>query len=336
MRLTDPVTGFSYPEAWIEKCHAPDDLEAVKLGLAVLTASGMILKRGFTTGTTAAASCKAAILSLKSPVNEVKVKLPCGISVTVPVTGSGGQSSASKYPGDYPGDVTAGLEFLAVAQPSQKGMELVPGDGIGIFNRHTPRNRKGDPAISIPALDCILRSADEALEETGLDGVSVTLSVPRGRDIAKKTLNPRMGVCDGISILGTTGFVEPWDDHLTESAIERAVAPEKVVLTTGRTGLRYSRLLFPGYDIVLAGGKIGEILSRRNRDTVLCGLPALILKFFDPAILDGTGCHTVEELAESQGFRERMEHAFTLARKHYPGVRVVLVNREGEIVGDSG
>ncbi len=86
--MKDPVTDFKYPDAWVAACRSPDLLPDVRRGLAVLTASGTVLRRGFTTGTTAAAACKAAVLSLTlDTVSEVKVTLPCGIVVGIPVDG---------------------------------------------------------------------------------------------------------------------------------------------------------------------------------------------------------------------------------------------------------
>src|SRR5690606_26325083 len=88
--IADPVSGFVYPPSWIERCGDPLLLDAVAEGLAVLTADGAVRRRGFTTGTTAAAACKAAVRSLREPVDEVGICLPCGLSIRVPVEGRGG------------------------------------------------------------------------------------------------------------------------------------------------------------------------------------------------------------------------------------------------------
>ena len=69
--MRDPVTGFLYPKSWQEKVADPRALDLVGQGFAVLTASGTVLRRGYTTGTTAAAACKAAILSLSREVSRV-------------------------------------------------------------------------------------------------------------------------------------------------------------------------------------------------------------------------------------------------------------------------
>ena len=95
-------------------------------------------------------------------------------------------------------------------------------------------------------LACILTSIEEAADLQGLSGVRVRLHIPWGSVIAKRTLNPKVGVVGGISILGTTGLVEPWDDHLEESMCQRLSAAHNAVLTTGRIGLRVRTPLVSG------------------------------------------------------------------------------------------
>jgi cobalt-precorrin-5B (C1)-methyltransferase len=333
--MRDPVSGFDYPEAWVKKCPSPDLLHLVEEGLAVLTSSGTVLRRGYTTGTTAAAACKGAILSLSMVVTTVTVQIPCGLVVSVAVSGSGGTASCKKFGGDYPDDVTAGCEFIAEAIPQKKGIQFVPGEGIGRFSRDTPRFRKGDPAISPAPLACILNSMEDAADQQGLSGVQVRLRIPEGPGIAKKTLNPRIGIVGGISILGTTGLVEPWDDHLEESMCERLAAASDAVLTTGRVGLRYARLRYPDKEIVLIGSRIAEALVVAHGKVLLFGLPALILRFINPDLLDGTGYATVEEFAASSGFQPVMQSSLATFKKEYPHVRVVLVNRDGTILGET-
>ena len=337
--MKDPVTDFEYPAGWVAACRSPALLPDVRRGLAVLTASGKVLRRGFTTGTTAAAACKAAVLSLSEDetVRGVWITLPCGIAVRIPVDAYRGIASCWKDPGDYPDDVTAGLEFVATAAPSISGsIQFVPGEGIGSFARDTPRHRQGTPAISEPALECIKRSIAEGVAEADLPGVTVILTIPRGAEVAQKTLNPKIGVQAGISVLGTTGLVEPWDDHLMEGVLDRiASAPDGVVLTTGRLGLRYSRLLFPEREAVLVGSKLAEALRVVDGDTTICGLPGLILKFMNPEVLDGTGCATVEELSMTPGWDEVARREIAAFLERYPRVRVVLVNRAGKVIGES-
>jgi cobalt-precorrin-5B (C1)-methyltransferase len=330
--MRDPVTGFDYPAEWVEKCEDPVKLDLVDQGLAVLTSSGTVLQRGFTTGTTAAAACKASVLSLQKPVDEVSISIPSGLVVTVPVESGNGRASCRKFSGDYPSDVTANLEFVAEARAGPEGIQLVPGEGIGIFSRTTPRYAKGVPAISEAPLACILASIQEALDEIGISGVSVSLCIPEGRKVAEKTLNPRMGVVDGISVLGTTGLVEPWDDHLEESMAGQIAAADRPVLTTGRVGLRYSRLLFPDRTVILIGGKLGPALHAVSGEATLCGLPALILRHIRPGLLEGTGYGTVEEFSVSPGFNVAARAILAEFKKTHPNIRVILINREGKIM----
>ena len=332
--MRDPVTGFEYPDEWARRCRSAQDLSLVREGLAVLTASGTILRRGYTTGTTAAAACKAAILSLQEEVSSVMVTIPCGLTVNIPVTASRGTAECRKFAGDYPGDVTAGIAVIASAKAQDDLLELETGTGIGRFARDTPRFKKGTPAITPAPLSCILRSMEEALSVTGLSGAHVALSIPKGVDVATRTLNSRVGIEGGISVLGTTGLVEPWDDHLTESALDRITHAPRVLLTTGRTGLRFARLRHPEYEAVLVGSKIDSALSSARGDVILFGLPGLILKYIRPDILKGTGCSTVEELGATPGFPALVSDTLLNFRKDHPNVGVVIINRKGDVLGE--
>nr|WP_320160929.1 cobalt-precorrin-5B (C(1))-methyltransferase [uncultured Methanoregula sp.] len=333
--MRDPVTGFEYPDIWVSRCTDAKKLRLAEQGLGVLTASGTVLIRGFTTGTTAAAAAKAAVLSLTGPVRSVRIRIPCGLDVDVRVEGKAGTAYCKKFGGDYPADVTAGTKFIATAVPAKEGITIHFGEGVGRFSRDTVRYHTDDPAVSPAAYECIRSSVEEAQKEAGLPGVTVSIRIPRGADVAQHTLNPRVGVEGGISILGTTGLVEPWDDHLTESTVARIAKTKDPVLTTGRVGLRYSRLLFPDREVILVGGKIRETLDAARGDVVLSGLPALILRYINPQILEGTGYKTVEELSVSPAFGEIMKNTLAEFKTRRPDVRVVLLNRDGTILGET-
>ena len=334
--MKDPVSGFDYPDTWLAACREPGLLPLVSSGLAVLTADGTVLMRGFTTGTTAAAACKAAVLSLAGPVEAVIITTPAGIPVSIPVTAdSPGRAWCRKYAGDYPDDVTAGITIHAHAEISVPGVRIHANEGIGRFDRDTPRYKKGQPAISNPAMDEIIRSIEEGLDDTKIQGVDVEISIPEGKEIAKKTLNPRLGISGGISVLGTTGLVEPWDDHLEAAVLGRVSAAGRVVLTTGRTGLRYARIWFPDHETVLVGSNIGTALACAPGDVVLAGLPGLIIRFICPDILESTSCRTVEELMYHPEHADKILVALDLWLTRYPGIRVVLIDRDGRITHDT-
>ncbi|WFN35679.1 cobalt-precorrin-5B (C(1))-methyltransferase [Methanogenium sp. S4BF] len=335
MKVHDPVTGFVYPDEWVRACTDSHALEQVRGGLAVLTSGGTILKRGFTTGTTAAAACKAAVLSLHEPVSSVCIALPCGLRCEVPAEGRNGCGSARKYPGDYAHDITADLLFCAEATETASGIAVRAGEGIGRFVRKTPRYHIGDAAISPPSWATIRGATEEAARDLHLDGVTVRLTIPDGAAIGKQTLNPNVGVVGGVSVLGSTGLVEPWDDHLSEDVFGRIRSAKQPVLTTGRVGLRYARMLFPEREVVLVGKFMERGIEAAGGEAVLCGLPALILKFINPAILDGTGYGTVEELTQSPRWTDIMEQNLADYKRCMPGMRVVIIDREGRIQGDS-
>ncbi|WP_019176701.1 cobalt-precorrin-5B (C(1))-methyltransferase [Methanomassiliicoccus luminyensis] len=335
--MKDPVSEFEYPPSWVEACPYPDLLALVESGLAVLTSSGQTLRRGFTTGTTASAACKAAVLSLKGEkIESVRIDLPCGLRVDVPAAGKQGRGCCAKYSGDYPSDVTAGAMFVAEAAEKGSGASIIYGKGIGVLSRDMGRYKKGEPAVSPSARGSIDNAVRQALEEMHLSGAEVRLEIVGGDRIALRTLNSKVGVMEGISVLGTTGLVEPWDDHLEESNLDRIASSGKVVLTTGRSGLKFSRLLFPEHDTVLVGSKIGNAVRAARGEVILCGLPALILKFIDPDVLKGTGKATVEELVNTPEWKGAMEKAFARSKKEWPRLRVVLLDRQGNLLGDSG
>lgn len=335
--MQDPVSGFSYPDDWVSLCTDETERRLVRQGLAVLTSDGTIRRRGFTTGSSAAAAAKAAVLSLTQPnITEVSILTPVGIRVQIPVSTDNGTGECRKFSGDYPGDVTAGLIFTAEATHSDSEISLVFGEGIGRWSRDTPRYKAGDPAVSSQARDEIQTAIEEAVQEAGIPGVAIRIYARQGREVAEKTLNQMVGVIGGISILGTTGFVEPWDDHLEQAVCDRAVHAERVVLTTGRIGMRYARMLFPDHEVILAGSRLGTIIPHLSGEVTICGLPALVLKYVNPAILEGTGFSTVEEFMTTERFLPAMQESFQIYKSAHPDVRIVVVNREGTIIGDSG
>lgn len=334
--LTDPVTGFRYPDTWVKACVTPELIGDIAKGLCVLTASGTVLRRGYTTGSTAAAASKAAVLSLAGPVTSVLIGIPCGLDILISAEGRGGRATAIKFSGDYQSDVTSGLEFVAAARPAEDGVSLIAGKGIGRFTRDMPRYPAGSPAISTAAREYILTAIREAMGATGLQGVEVEISIPRGEEIAGKTLNSRLGITGGISILGTTGLVEPWDDHVSESITDRLKDLDRVVITTGRIGLRHSRLMFPDHEAVLVGTRMKEALTVAKGSVILCGMPGLILKFIDPDIVSKTGYGSVQEMMLAPDWMSIVKGRLEEFKRLRPDVRVVLIDHDGKVVGDSG
>ncbi len=328
--MNDPVNNFEIPSEWTRRAAIPEgELKAgIASGRLVLLADGSVLRRGYTTGTTAAAAAKAAVLSLRCPVDHVTVLTPAGINVVMAVRASAGKASATKDSGDHGFDVTNGIEIVAEARECESGtISIRAGVGIGV--------KKGIPAINPVPMGQIRAAIECAVREVGLSGVDVEIYIPKGREIADQTLNRRVGIVGGISILGTTGFVEPWNEHLLETKQELIKGSDRVVLTTGRIGMRYSNMLFPDHTVVMVGNRISEGIAAAEGEIILCGLPGLILKWADPDILNGTGFLTIKEMIEDDPTNMRIDDRLNSAKKDVRGVRIVLLNLNGSILRDT-
>jgi cobalt-precorrin-5B (C1)-methyltransferase len=328
--MIDPVNNFKIPDEWVKRARVPvEELKLlVKSGRFVLLSNGTLLKRGYTTGTTAAAAAKASVLSIRTNISEVSVPTPAGVRAVLPVIAANGKASAIKDPGDHASDATGGMKIMAEAIEHDNIM-IKAGSGIGM--------KKGLPAINPSPMHQIKDAVNEALAQIGLKGACITISVPEGEKIAKKTLNEQVGITGGVSILGTTGFVEPWNEHLAEMKEELISQADRLVLTTGRSGMRFSNMLFPGYTVILIGSDISRGLSaaKVKADVIISGLPGLILKWSYPAILNDSGYLTVQELIDGSPdnpfINRGLEKAVALS-----GRRVVLFKRDGTILRDSG
>ena len=206
------------------------------------------------------------------------------------------------------------------------------GSGIGRIMARGLCDEVGRPAISPSARQQIMKAISEGLEETGLAHAQVELSIPRGLELAKETLNPRLGIMGGISILGSTGFVEPWNDHFISDRALELKGAKRVVVTTGRTGLKFSRILFPDHKAVLMGSQLDRLEFEKDQESILCGLPALILKWAWPQVLEGTNYGTVAEMAEKEPQHRNITLALERAKKKLPHTRIVLLHKDGRIL----
>jgi len=331
--VKDPVTGFAIPASWIQLCPDPQALQKIQSGRWVILSSGLLCRRGLTTGTTAAGACKGAILSLKGSVHNLEIETPAGIPVSLPVVAKKGFCIAVKDGGDHKFDVTAGLEIAAQASASEE-TTLLAGKGVGRILARGLCDEVGRPAISPSARGQIMLAISQALQETGLAGAEVELSIPRGVELAKETLNPRLGILGGISILGSTGFVEPWNDHFIGDRVLELKEAKKVLVTTGRTGLKFCRVLFPDHKAVLMGSQLDLLAFEKGQESILCGLPALILKWAWPQILDETGYGTVAEMVEIEPQHRNITKALQMAKEKLPETRIVLLHKDGSTLAD--
>ena len=216
------------------------------------------LRSGITTGTCAAAAVKAAILACQGQrTNSVEVFSPQGRAICVPVltasavAGNTGQAIVIKDAGDDP-DITNGIEIRAEVQlVDESGILIKAGLGVGIVTKPGLSVPVGEPAINPGPRQMITRAATDALPAG--KGAVVTISIPEGERLARKTLNPVLGIAGGLSIIGTTGIVEP----MSEEAFKKSLSPQ----------ISVTKAL--GYDaVVFVPGKIGQDIAGR------CGLPA--------------------------------------------------------------
>lgn len=250
------------------------------------------LRKGFTTGTCAAAGAKAAAQALFGaikgrafkPVRTVSVTLPHGGSIRVKIRSikiEGGLAKASviKDAGDDP-DVTNGEEIntsvgLVRLNKTRPSVSIKGGEGVGVVTRPGLKIPPGRPAINPVPLGMIKTAVLEAAKESNITpSVVVTVTVPRGRLLAEKTMNPRLGIVGGISILGTSGIVEPLSLSAYRNSITCAIdvaaagGMEEVVFSTGRSTERVveKRLKrLPEIAFVLTGDHMGAALKDASR-----------------------------------------------------------------------
>ncbi len=216
------------------------------------------LRSGFTTGTSAAAGAKAAAALLYglSPFKgrgrgKVSVTLPNGNEIKIDVkdlklTGAKASATVIKDAGDDP-DVTHKAEITTTVESLGDScgiprIVIEGGVGVGRVTRPGLKAPVGAPAINPVPLEMIRTALSEAASEAGvIPNLRVVVTVPRGEVLAKKTMNARLGILGGISILGTSGIVEPmslgaYKDSIA-CAVDVAVASrcEEVVFSTGRS-----------------------------------------------------------------------------------------------------
>ncbi len=272
--MRDPIELYEYPEEWIRRAEEKEGRKVVRQkvesGLYILSSDGW-LKRGITTGTASSLAIVGAVESLYGEVNEAEVWTPAGIYLKLKVEAKNGFCKVRKFSGDHSFDKTDGLEFVAEV----KGSEITFGKGIGV--------KDGKKAVSKAAMIQIRKNFEIVSEKTGYEG-GVEVSAPRGELLGKVTGNERVGVKGGISILGTTGFVEPWCEKLVRTKVEIMQQYERVAITTGREGFRFALKHFPDFQPFVFGIHIEEALRGFNGEVIIVGKPALLSKWAVPEL----------------------------------------------------
>ncbi len=204
-----------------------------------------MLRKGYTTGACAAGAAKAAALLLHGEHAEnVSIPLPDGKRLTMPVSvhimrNGTAECAVVKDSGDDP-DVTNGIAVHAEVTEIPHGIEILGGEGIG---------RVTKPGLDQPVGAWAINSVPRKMIAAALAEVKgnfrVVISVPGGKELAKRTYNPHLGILGGISIIGTTGIVEPMSTSAliatirTEMKMRRAEGKKILLLTPGNYGHTY-------------------------------------------------------------------------------------------------
>jgi cobalt-precorrin-5B (C1)-methyltransferase len=217
--------------------------------------NGKRLRKGYSTGSCAAAAAKAAVWMLvrQQPMEQVEIDTPAGLRLKLSLTDVRLEQDRAgcavvKDGGDDP-DVTTGLKIVAEAVWAEPGIHIAAGRGIGVVTEPGLKVPVGQPAINPVPHQMICKEVGEVLPAE--QGVKVTLSVPGGETVALRTFNPKLGVVGGISILGSKGIVEP----MSEEALKESLALELRIRS--QKGLRKAVFVFGNYGEEVARQTLG-------------------------------------------------------------------------------
>lgn len=213
------------------------------------------LRCGYTTGSCAAGAAKAAAMMLlqQKEVKEVTIDVPSGMAISLQIEDIVIQSASvrcavKKDSGDDP-DVTNGiLIYATVSCCPEKRISITGGDGVGRVTRPGLNQPVGMAAINSVPRKMIQMEVEKVCEKEKYEaGINIVIDVPAGEEVAKKTFNPRLGIVGGISILGTSGIVEPMSEKALLDTIQVEINMKKVkglrnlLVTPGNYGIDYVR-----------------------------------------------------------------------------------------------
>lgn len=216
------------------------------------------MRFGYTTGSCAAGACKGAAEMLLSgkKISSVNLMTPRGILLTlsledIQISQEAVSCAVRKDAGDDP-DTTNGILIYAkvkkIPLPKEETSKILleGGAGVGRVTKPGLSQKVGEPAINPVPRAMILKAAEEICDAYGYEGgLSVEIFVPAGEETAKKTFNPRLGILGGISILGTTGIVEPMSEKALIESIRVEMkqhvsrGEEYLLMTPGNYGEEY-------------------------------------------------------------------------------------------------
>ncbi|MCH4896424.1 precorrin-6x reductase [Marinilabiliaceae bacterium JC040] len=258
-----------------------DSLESLKTEIKRILPDYLPLLTGYTTGTCASGALKASLLALYEQKLQKysEINLPNGEYAEFKILSSSFSSSSShssicKFSGDDP-DVTNGaiinvnLEFNNL-----KTIRFIRGEGVGIVSLEGLDIPIGEPAINKMPRQMMLKLVDEIQEKYhDSRGLDIKISVENGEELAKKTLNSKLGILGGISIIGTTGIIKPFSKDAFISSIRKEIKIAYVnncthiVINSGAKSEKYLRDRFDSLSplaFIQYGNFIGETLEIIN------------------------------------------------------------------------
>ena len=259
-------------------------------------------RTGFTTGACAAASAKAATRCLIEGIllKKIETTLPNRQKVIFALhrcerNGNQVTTSIIKDAGDDP-DCTHGAEITTVVTlKKEAGVELVNGDGVGMITKPGLGLEVGTPSITaIPRRNITEMILEELNDHQVYHGAHVVISVPKGQEMAKETTNKRLGIVGGISILGTTGIVQPYSTAafkasvVQEIEVASAQGVRQLVMTTGGKSEQFAMKHFSNFALesfIQVGDFIGVGLKAAVRksiaDVYIVGMMGKLSKMAD-------------------------------------------------------
>lgn len=243
------------------------------------------LRTGYTTGTSATAAAKAALLSIinQTKIENVDVKLPNGSLIKIPIHScefdeNGAKCSVIKDGGDDP-DVTHGAEIVVDLSFTNKTdeIEIDGGEGVGVVTKPGLGLELNKAAINPVPKKMINENLREVKNKYNFSkGIRIIISVPRGKELGPKTDNPRIGILNGISILGTSGIVIPFSTASYAASIRQnldvaiAMGNDIVVLTTGGRSEDFAKKIvdLPEHCFVQMGDFSGYTIQQCARKAI--------------------------------------------------------------------
>jgi cobalt-precorrin-5B (C1)-methyltransferase len=244
------------------------------------------LRRGWTTGACAAAAARAAFQALLTGEfpDPVTIRLPHGQAPSFPLalaerSDDRARAGIVKDAGDDP-DVTHGALIIAdlAAAPPGSGIRFFAGEGVGTVTRPGLALGVGEPAINPAPRAIISETLTELAEANGAPSpdLDVTIAIPGGERLAEKTMNARLGIVGGLSVLGTTGVVVPYSCSSWIASIHRGIDVARaagyvhIAAATGSTSERAVRRLYdlPEAALIDMGDFVGGMLKYLRRHPV--------------------------------------------------------------------